>query len=111
MSAKFVNLIEFFELKIFLKLKMERFIPGSLNCNGIVLSLNVIDVRPDEKPALRQGGNGDTRVMQGHIFGGQHFFLAPKQVNVGYAHQHMPHTRWPFFREAGCNANTDEKNN
>jgi hypothetical protein len=50
-------------------------------------------------------------VVQRHIFGGQAFFLAPEQVNVGRTHQNMPYAYQPFFRQAGVDADTQEKNN
>lgn len=109
MPAKFVNLIEFFELKIAPQIKMIGFIVRSGYCYRIILSLNAIYMAPDKKMAIGQGRNGDAGMVQGHIFRGDHSFFAAEQVQIGQHHQNMPATGVPFFGQKTGNANTEEK--
>jgi hypothetical protein len=109
MPAKFVNLIEFFELKIVAEVEVIRFIAWNRNGDGIVLSLNVVDVRPNEKPALGQGRNGDARMVKGYIFVGHHSFFAPEKVGVGGAHEGMSGSGYPFPVNTGSKTDTQEK--
>jgi hypothetical protein len=52
MPAKFVNLIEFFELKIFEEVEMVGFIERGIDRNVIILSVDMRNMGPDKKFAF-----------------------------------------------------------
>ncbi len=54
MPAKFVNLIEFFELKITAELEAYLCAIRGHDLNGIVTRLQLIDIRPQKKFAIGQ---------------------------------------------------------
>ena len=78
MSAKFVNLIEFFECKIFLKVKLVRFPGGSVDGNAVVPGIYAVNMGPQKKFTVRQGRYGDAGMMDGYHFFRADLFLAVK---------------------------------
>ena len=76
MPAKFVNLIQFLELKILTERKVEFFAFGSDDGNLVVPHIYLVDARPKEELALRQAGYGNTDVIKLHQFVGMHFLFA-----------------------------------
>jgi hypothetical protein len=94
-SAKFVNLIEFFECKIFTQVKTVRFTGRSVDNNMIVPGIDAIDMGPDKEFALRQSGHGDPGMVDGYIFLGIDLFLTIEQVTVNKAEEHMHASHQP----------------
>jgi hypothetical protein len=109
MPAKFVNLIEFFECKIFLEIEPVRFAGRSVNYDVIILSLNTIDMGPEEEFTFRKGRNGDPGMENGYHFAPMGFFLAVKKTAIGQPEHAMQGTHQPGFAKQKHQADTQEE--
>jgi hypothetical protein len=106
MPAKFVNLIEFFELEIFLQMKAVRGVGSGIDGDGIVLGFDAVDLGPDEEAVIGQGGDGDAAVVYGEVFVVHHSFFEFEQVEVSEADDEVEATHEPaaFYEQGNADA-------
>jgi hypothetical protein len=109
MPAKFVNLIQFFEFKIFSELEMVHFIGGGLNCNAVVPGIYAIDMAPDEEFLLRQIGNTDAGMVNGQVFFGEKLPFKIEEIEISCAEQDMQGSEEPGSFQQQGNADAEEK--
>src|SRR5688572_17379156 len=97
MPAKFVNLIQFFEMKIFLEMKVIWFIERGFDCYRVVNRFNCCYVRPDIEFAAGQRWNCNPSMMNRYIFTVNDIFLAVKKINVYGAKPEVKTSHYPFL--------------
>lgn len=95
MSAKFVNLIEFFECKIFTQVKTVRFAGGRVDNDMIVPGIDAVDVRPDKELTVWQCRHGNAGMVDGHILFGIDLSLAIEEEAVHHAKRYVQAAHQP----------------
>jgi hypothetical protein len=83
--AKFVNLFEFCEFKIFPKPEEEIFFSGGPDQDRVVRGFDFVDIRPKEELASRQSGDGNAGVMEGKQLLRPEAHLTVKKKRIGHA--------------------------
>jgi hypothetical protein len=111
MPAKFVNLFEFFGLKIFSEPEMEGLVQGGLYPDRVVTGIYRVDIRPDKEPALGNSGDRDPGVVEGQVLfrAPAYFMLAIKQVDICYAQAEVDDRRRPYSPRKLNGADTHEE--
>jgi hypothetical protein len=66
MSAKFVNLIEFFECKIFPEVELVTFLGRGIDGNTVVMGIHAVNMRPQEEFTFRQRRDADAGMVDGN---------------------------------------------
>jgi len=109
MSAKFVNLIEFFECKIFTQVKTIGSL-GSADGDMVVARIDLIDVRPDKELAVRKCRHRNARMVDGHVLFRIDLFLAIEQVAVhnSQRHVHTAHQPVRIGKQGNANARKEQ---
>lgn len=109
MAAKFVNLVEFFELKIGLKIEMVGFIDGGMNGDGRIIGFQLRNIRPQQEFLVGKGRDSNTGMMDAEPFGAE-FPFAIKKVHVANRNGQVDRAGQPGTMHKRFDGNSEEKN-